>query len=280
MQRQHTLAGEARFVGVGLHGGRVVAMRVAPAPADAGVVFVRTDLDSAEIPARSSALGSVRRATTLRCGEASVATVEHLLAALFALGIDNARVELDGPEVPAADGSAAPFVALLERAGRVAQDAERVRLRLARPIEIEDGTRRIRARPADGLHVRYAIDFPHPAIGRQELALGPIDAELFARALAPARTFGFVEEVEALRSAGLALGGDLANAVVFDAKGVITPGGLRVPDEPVRHKALDLVGDLALLGRPLDAAIEVERGGHALHQRLVAAIGAQTDASG
>lgn len=272
MTPRHTLASPVTCRGRGLHSGRDVELSLTPAAARAGIVFVRRDLGACEIPARPSALVDVRRATTLGNGAASVATVEHLLAALYALEIDDVRVLLDGPEVPALDGSAAPFVDLIERAGRSVQAAARERIALARAIEIVDGARSIRATPARGLHIRYAIDFEHPAIGRQEVALGPLDPECFVRELAAARTFGFLAEVEALRRAGLGLGGDLDNTVVLDASGVVNPAGLRVEDEFVRHKALDLMGDLALLGAPLDAAIEVERGGHALHQALVAAI--------
>lgn len=279
MYDQQTLAEKITCSGKGLHSGAEVVLTLRPGRADSGVVFVRTDLDGAEIPATPASVRSMYRATTLGRGDATVATVEHLLAALYALRVDNVRVELDGPEVPVLDGSAEPFVQLIRRAGLFEQGVARPRLRILEPVEVVDGDRRIRAEPADRFRVHYVIDFDHPAIRRQELGLAAVTADSFARELARARTFGFLDEVAALREAGLGLGGDLDNTVVLDHERVINPTGLRFADEFVRHKALDLIGDLALLGVELEGAVCVERGGHALHQRLVSAILTQPQAS-
>lgn len=275
---QRTIAEKATCAGIGLHSGAVAHVALYPARPGSGIVFVRTDLPGApEIPARRSALASTRLATTLGRGEATVGTVEHLLAAVAALGIDNLRVEVDGPEVPVMDGSAAPFVALLREAGSFDQRVARRVIRVRRPLAVRDGDRAIRIAPASRLSVAYAVDFPHPAIGKQSIDL-TIDGSSFERELARARTFGFLHEVEALWRSGLARGGNLDNTVVLDERRVVNAGGLRFPDEFVRHKALDLVGDLALLGMPLLARVEVERGGHALHQQLVERILATPEA--
>ncbi len=248
-------------------------MRLLPAPADAGISIVRCiDGRRVEIPACPDSVVSTERATTLAQGGVCAATVEHLLGALYGLGIDNLRAELDGPELPALDGSAAPWVELLRRAGVREQAAARRVLALEREIEVRDGERWIRAEPAAGFAVAYAIDYAHPAVGRQELALEDDDPDRFAREIAPARTFGFASELGALREADLARGGSLACAIVVGERGVVNPEGLRFPDELVRHKILDLLGDLALLGLRLRARIRVERGGHRLHQALVAAL--------
>ena len=246
-------------------------MRLLPAPEDAGIGFVcTTDGRRVEIPARPESLVSSPRATCLARDGASVATVEHLLAALYGLGIDNLRAELEGPELPALDGSAAPWVELLRRAGVHDQGAARRSLALDRSIELREGERWIRAEPCSGFAVRYAIDYAHPAVGRQELSIDGDDPDRFAREIAPARTFGFASELRDLQEAGLARGGSLASAILLDERGVVNPEGLRFPDELVRHKLLDLFGDLALLGSRLRARIHVERGGHRLHHALIA----------
>lgn len=271
--RQKTIAEKVSCAGVGLHSGRPVQLSLHPARANAGIVFARTDLPGApEIPARPGAVCSTQFATSLARGGASVGTVEHLLAAAHALGIDNLRVELDGPEVPVMDGSAAAFSSLLRSAGLFPQRASRPKLRIRRPIEVEEGDRRIRVEPAHWLRVSYAVDFQHPAIGRQEFHLERLEARIFERELAGARTFGFLSEVQDLWRAGFARGGSLENAVVLDGQRVVNPGGLRWPDEFVRHKVVDLLGDLALLGLPVLGHVVVERGGHSLHQRLVSQI--------
>ena len=279
MHQQQTLAEKVTCSGKGLHSGANVALTLLPGRANTGVVFVRSDLGGAEIPAVPSSVRSIYRATTLGRGDATVATVEHLLAALYALRVDNVRVELDGPEVPVLDGSAAPFVGLIRRAGLFSQQQPRATLRILGPVEVIDGARRISVVPADRFRIHYAIDFEHPAIRRQEIVCESLTAASFEREFARARTFGFLDEVAALRKARLGLGGDLENTVVLDSDRVINPTGLRFRDEFVRHKALDLIGDLALLGVGLEGEVRVERGGHALHQRLVSAILAQPHAT-
>ena len=276
--RQQTIAEKVSCTGTGLHSGTPVQMTLRPARADVGIAFVRTDLDPrVEIPARASSVASTRFATVLRRGDVTVGTVEHLLAAFCGLGIDNARVEIDGPELPVMDGSAASFVYLIRSAGVFTQRESRHPLRLRRPVEVRDGNRSIRVEPADAFRIHYAVDFEHPAIGRQTFDLD-VTAERFEREVAAARTFGFLEEVESLRRQGFALGGSLDNAIVLDDEGVMNPEGLRWSDEFVRHKVLDLFGDLALLGAPLLGHVHVERGGHSLHQRLVGAILADPEA--
>jgi UDP-3-O-[3-hydroxymyristoyl] N-acetylglucosamine deacetylase len=231
---------------------------------------VRTDLaHPVEIPARPRSLASTSHATTLGCGDATVGTVEHLLAALYSLGIDNVRVEVDGAEIPVMDGSSASFVFLLRAAGIFDQSCERQRMRIRKPIEIRDGERSIRIDPGRSLRVSYSVDYTHPAIGRQALEGFTLTGESFEREICRARTFGFLHEVEALWRNGLARGGNLDNTVVMDESRVLNCDGLRWSDEFVRHKVLDLIGDLALIGMPVEGHIVVERGGHALHQQLV-----------
>jgi len=273
LQTQQTIAEKVSCTGIGLHSGAPVQLTLLPARADAGIVIVRNDGGrSVEIPASVGAVASSRLATTLGRGEETVRTVEHLLAALHGLGVDNVRIVVEGPELPVMDGSAASFVYLVRSAGLFAQPAPRRVLRLRRPVEVRDGERWIRAEPAGEFRISYAIDFDHPVIGRQCLEVVGRDPARFEREIAGARTFGFMREVEALWSAGLAKGGSLQNTVLLDDECVVNPGGVRWPDEFVRHKVLDLYGDLALLGMPLQAHVRVERGGHALHLALVTAI--------
>ena len=270
---QRTIAEKVSCTGVGLHTGKPVQLTLHPARAGSGIVFVRTDLaHPIEIPATPAALSRTHLATTLGCGDATIDTVEHVLAAVHGLGIDNVRIEVDGPEIPGMDGSAASFVFLLRAAGVFEQAARRRVLRVRRPIEIRDGDRWIRAEPARELRISYAIDFDHPLIGRQKLRDLVVDEDRFERELSRARTFGFAEQVAALWRAGRGRGASLDNTVVLGGDRVLNRGGLRFPDEFVRHKALDLVGDLALLGARLHAHVRVERGGHALLQRLVLAL--------
>jgi UDP-3-O-[3-hydroxymyristoyl] N-acetylglucosamine deacetylase len=236
-------------------------------------VFVRTDLDPHfEIPARAASVGSTHLATTLRRGDVSIGTVEHLMAALFGLEIHNVRVEIDGPELPVMDGSAAPFVYLIRSVGISQQREPRRELRFRRRIEVRDDGCIISIDPSPQFRVSYVVEFEHPAIRRQALSIDSLDPECFEREIAAARTFGFLHEVAELRRAGLARGGSLENTVVLNDEWVLNPEGLRWPDEFVRHKVLDLCGDLALLGAPIVGHVRVERGGHALHQKLVSAI--------
>jgi UDP-3-O-[3-hydroxymyristoyl] N-acetylglucosamine deacetylase len=276
---QQTIAEKVSCTGIGLHSGAPAQLTLHPARANTGVVFVRTDVGApVEIPARSSEVSSTALATTIGHGATSVGTVEHLMAALYGLGVDNVRVEIDGPELPVMDGSSAPFVYLIRSAGLFAQRERRRFIRVSRRLEIEDGDRWISVEPARDFRVTYAVDFAHPAIRRQQLTIAPLDADRFERDVSAARTFGFLQEVRALWDAGFARGGSLDNTVVLDEQKVVNPEGLRWSDEFVRHKVLDLFGDLALLGMPLQAHVRAERGGHSLHQKLVASLLAQPDA--
>jgi UDP-3-O-[3-hydroxymyristoyl] N-acetylglucosamine deacetylase len=281
-QQQRTVAEKVSCTGVGLHTGLQLALTLHPARANSGIVFVRRDGPvPVEIPARPSSVHSTLHATTLaspRDASVRVTTVEHVLSALYAMGIDNARIELDGPEVPALDGSAAGFVDLVRSAGVYIQKEPRALLSIRRPVEVRDGDRSIRIEPSDRLRIHYAVDFDHPVIAHQELVLPRVDERIFVRELSRARTFGFLHEVSALLRAGLARGGSLENTVVLDEEVVLNAEGLRWPDEFVRHKIVDLLGDLALLGIPIQGFVSVERGGHALHQMLVQELLRDTDA--
>ena len=290
--QQSTVVRRVALCGTGLHSGEEVEIALCPADAGSGIVFVSLDTGGGrgdvEIPARADALLSSTRATTLAAprsrqrgglldgdpggNSAQVSTVEHLLATLYALGIDNARVEVTGSEIPALDGSAAPLLDWVRLAGRETQGAARDVFAIAEPLEIRDGDRWIRIEPAECLKISYAIDFEHPCIGRQSLEISSVDEKTYERELAAARTFGFADEVQALREAGLALGGSFDNTIVLDETRILNAGGLHWPDEFVRHKIVDLVGDLALLGAFLHAHVQVEKGGHRLHHRLVRAL--------
>ena len=270
---QRTIAEKISCTGIGLHTGEPVQLTLYPAAGNSGIVFVRTDLaHSVEIPAQAWSVASTAYATTLGCGDATIGTVEHLLAAIYSLGIDNVRVEVDGPEVPVMDGSSASFVFLIRAAGVYDQPSERRRMRIRKPIEVRDGDRSIRIDPGRSLRVSYSVDYTHPAIGRQTLKGFTLSGRSFEREICRARTFGFLHEVEALWRNGLARGGNLDNTVVMDESRVLNRDGLRWADEFVRHKILDLIGDLALIGMPIEGHIVVERGGHALHQQLVTEI--------
>ncbi len=271
--RQKTIARAVAISGVGIHSGRPVRLRLHPAPEGTGIVFRRSD-SGVEIPALSTAVSSVELATTLGRDDVTISTVEHLLAAVRAFDVDNLFVDLNGPEVPILDGSALPFLHLLKAAGLRAQEAPRRILAVTAPLEVRLGAKRIRATPYAGLRLTYAIDFAHPAIGHQEIDL-VVDRDSFARELAPARTFALWEDVEQLHRRGLGLGGDADNCVVFSNEGPNNP--LRFADEPVRHKALDAVGDLSLIGSPLWAHVEIERGGHLLHYALLEALRERPD---
>jgi UDP-3-O-[3-hydroxymyristoyl] N-acetylglucosamine deacetylase len=253
--------------GVGLHRGERVDLTLRPASPGSGLVFVRTDRDGDEIPVHQDYLSGTAYATTLAVNGTEAATVEHLLSAVVGLGIDDLRMELCGSEVPILDGSAAGFVDLLADAGRVESEVTRQVLRVEAPVTVRDGEKSITVEPGRGLRIRYAIDFKHPIIQDSE-RLFTLRPRSYAREIAPARTFCRLEEVEGLRRAGLARGGSLDNALVVDRDGLLN-GPLRFRDEFVRHKILDLVGDLALLGLPLEGRVTAVRAGHALHARLV-----------
>jgi UDP-3-O-[3-hydroxymyristoyl] N-acetylglucosamine deacetylase len=265
---QRTIRERVSCSGVALHAGSVVNLALLPAPANHGITFARTDIAGRpEVPARVENVVDDTLATTLGRGAATVATVEHLLAALAGLGVDNCRVELDGPEVPAMDGSSAPFVRMLESAGIREQPAMKRFLVVRDDVTVSENGREVRISPANGFAVRYRIDFKHPLISDQELELN-FSERSFVREIAPARTFGFLKDVERMQAMGLGRGGSLENAIVIDEFNILNPGGLRYPDEFVRHKILDAVGDLALLGMPVMGRLHAVKSGHAMHHRL------------
>jgi UDP-3-O-[3-hydroxymyristoyl] N-acetylglucosamine deacetylase len=264
---QHTLGKEVSFIGVGLHSGLPVAMVVKPAAADTGIRFFRTDLQR-EIPALLDRVVDTTLATTIGENNASVSTTEHLLAALTGLGIDNALIELNGPEVPIMDGSAAPFVQVIKRIERKRQDVSRKLLKITREISFQAGDTSIRLLPYDGYKVTCEIDFAHHLIQKQKYSVD-VNSRRFIKEIASARTFGFMDQIEKLRANGLALGGSLANAVVVDQSRVLNAEGLRFSDEFVRHKVLDLIGDLALLGCQLIGHVVASKSGHGHHLGLM-----------
>lgn len=274
---QTTVARSAVYTGVGLHSGRDVQIRLQPAPVDSGIVFhVHTPSGVRRIAPRPDVVGATALATTLSDGKAQVSTVEHLLAALNGLAVDNVQVHVFGGEVPIMDGSAAPVMGMLREAGLRVQHVSRRVARVKRPLSVAGDGKAIHAWPHAGFYVDYTIDFPHAAIGRQRLAL-EITPDTFEQ-IASARTFGFLQEVEYLHSKGLALGGSLGNAVVLDEQGVVNPEGLRCPDEFVRHKILDFVGDMAMLGMPLQGAFEVHCSGHQHNNAFLRRLGEESGA--
>lgn len=256
--------------GVGLHSGVPVQIRILPAPVSTGIVFLRTDLENFPIPASWRHVARVSYATSLMRQGVLISTTEHLLSVFYSMGIDNAFVEIDNLEVPILDGSGLPFVRLIEEAGIRQYRRKRRYLRIRRPISVEDRGKRISILPAEGFCLTCDIDFA-PPVGRQSLEL-EVTPERYATEIAPARTFGFEYDLDQMRNMGLIRGASLDNAVCFTRDGVLNPGGLRAPDECCRHKALDLIGDLALLGRPLLGHVIAERAGHAMHAALVARI--------
>ena len=280
MLRQRTLKSLIRASGVGLHTGQKVRMTLRPAPPETGVVFRRVDLPTpVDIPARADAVGETRLSSCLVRDGAKVYTVEHLMSALGGLGVDNVFVDLDAPEVPIMDGSASPFVLLIQQAGIEQQRAPKRFLRVTRRIEVTDGDKWARLEPYEGYRLSFSIDFRHPVIERstQSVVIDFAD-NAYLKEIARARTFGFMHEVESLRESGLALGGGLENAVVLDEYRVLNAEGLRFADEFIRHKLLDAVGDLYLLGKPLLGAFSAHKSGHALNNRLLRAALAQPGA--
>jgi len=278
--RERTLRSPISCTGVGLHSGATVQLTLRPAAAGSGVVFVRTDLSPAvEIAARPENVVDTSFATTLGVGSARVGTVEHLMAALSGMGIDNARVEDNGPEIPVMDGSAAPFIYLIRTAGIALQRRFKRFLVIRRPLEVRDGDKRARIVPASQLAISCTIDFDHPLIRDQTLHVDLSD-KVFYREISRARTFGFLSEVEDLKKRGLAKGGSLENAIVVDEFSVLNAEGLRYPDEFVRHKILDVIGDLALCGMPVIGHFISYKSGHSLNQRLVSRLNHDAIASG
>ncbi|HSR67657.1 MAG TPA: UDP-3-O-acyl-N-acetylglucosamine deacetylase [Acidobacteriota bacterium] len=263
---QRTISKPVSVRGVGLHTGCQVSITLQPAPADTGIVFRRTDLQGFEIEALRKHVSRVVLATTLMKRGVMLSTVEHLLSALYGQGIDNCYVDIDSLEVPIMDGSARPFVEMLNKAGTRTQESERVYLQVERTLRLQEGDKYIEIRPFDGFRITYEIDFEHPAIGRQKLDL-EVGSETYAREIAFARTFGFYDEVEQLLKSGLVRGGSLENAVVLSKDGIMN-GELRAEDEFVRHKVLDLIGDISLCGHPVVGHVVAYKAGHALHTRL------------
>ena len=257
--------------GVGLHSGVPVSIRILPAPAGTGIIFTRVDLDRFEIPAMWQYVQRVSYATSLMRQGVLISTTEHLLSVFYSMGIDNAYIEIDNLEVPILDGSGAPFVRLLREAGLKVLRKRRRYLRIRKPVQVEGAGKKIRIEPADHFGLSCHVYFPHPQVGHQSLRMR-VTPDDYARDIAPARTFGFEQELEQMRNMGLIRGATLDSAVCFAADGVRNPGGLRFADEPCRHKALDLIGDLALIGRPLLGHVIAERAGHAMHVALVAKI--------
>jgi UDP-3-O-[3-hydroxymyristoyl] N-acetylglucosamine deacetylase len=274
---QKTLARPLNFSGIGLHGGQPVAVTIHPAQANQGLRFVRADLPGRpQIRAHYSRITDTTRATTLGENGCTLSTVEHLLAALGGLGVDNALIQVEGPELPIMDGSAAPFTRFLMETGLRSLPWPRAHVLVQRPVELREGEQWIRVFPGEP-RISYTIDFSHPLIRRQRYSVS-MKPGSFSREIAAARTFGFLKEVEYLKAQGLALGGSLDNAVVLDEHAVLNPEGLRFPEECVRHKILDAVGDLALLGMPLVGRLEVGRGSHTLHHKFMEHLMTQDDA--
>jgi len=266
---QRTISAPISCQGVGLHSGVDVNLTLRPAPADHGIVFVRTDAArGVSIPATADYVVNTELATTLGRAAVKVGTVEHLLAALAGLGIDNLRIELDGPEVPIMDGSAAPFAYLVKTAGVRVLDAPKSFLVVKKPISVADGEKCASLSPSSRFRIDCTIDFQHPLISDQSFQMEFSD-RTFSREIARARTFGFLRDVEMLKKVGLAKGGSLENAIVVDEFSILNPDGLRFPDEFVRHKVLDAMGDVSLFGKPVIGHLTVYKSGHALNHRLV-----------
>ena len=280
MIKQRTLKNVIRATGVGLHTGEKVYLTLRPAAPDSGIVFRRVDLDSpVDIPARAENVGDTRLSTTLVRDRARISTVEHLLSAFAGLGIDNAYVDVSAPEVPIMDGSAGPFVFLIQSAGVEEQSVAKRFIRIKRPVEVRDGDKVARFEPFNGFKVSFGIDFDHPAM-TEERRRSVIDfsSTSFVKEVSRARTFGFLRDIEMLRDHGLALGGSMDNAIVVDDFRVLNEDGLRYEDEFVKHKILDAIGDLYLLGHSLIGAFSGYKSGHELNNRLLKALITQPDA--
>lgn len=280
MLRQRTLKSLIRASGVGLHGGVKVTITLRPAAPDTGIIFRRIDLpEPVDIPASAVMVGDTRMCSCLEKAGVKIGTIEHLMSAFAGLGIDNAWVDLDAPEVPILDGSAAPFVFLIQSAGIEEQNAAKKFIRVTAPIEVRDGDKWARFDPYEGYKLTFSIVFNHPAIDKSAQKTEIDFAEhSYVREISRARTFGFMQEVEFLRENGLALGGGLENAIVLDEYRVLNADGLRYGDEFVKHKVLDAIGDLYLLGHPLLAAFSAYKSGHALNNMLARELLARRDA--
>ena len=280
MLLQHTLAGPAVCSGIGVHSGRPVRLVIRPAAADAGVVFVRSDITGGDnrVPVSAEAVTRTQLNTEVsNSSGVAVSTIEHLMAAFAALEVDNVIVEVDGPEIPIMDGSGLPFVQLIDRAGRRAQERPRRFIEVLAPVEVRDGAKRAALLPCERFEVAFEIGFPSAAIGRQAVDMA-VTERSFRDQLAAARTFGFLHEVEALRAMGLARGASLDNAIAIDGDVILNPEPLRFRDEFVRHKALDAIGDLYVMGAGVIGRFETRYGGHALNNVLVRALMADRSA--
>jgi UDP-3-O-[3-hydroxymyristoyl] N-acetylglucosamine deacetylase len=271
MIRQRTLKTKIRATGVGLHSGEKVTLGLRPAPADTGIVFTRTDLEPApHARAEPTAVVDTRLSTCIGVGNARISTIEHLMSAFAGLGIDNVYVDLDGPEVPILDGSAGPFVFLIQSAGIEEQRAAKRFIRIVRPVEVREGDKWARFEPYNGFRITFAIEYRHPVFstGQQSVCVDFAQTS-YVQEVARARTYGFMQDVETMRSQGLALGGSLDNAIVMDEHRVLNNDGLRYENEFVRHKVLDAIGDLYLLGHPVIGAYSGHKSGHALNNALL-----------
>jgi len=271
MIKQRTLKNVIRATGVGLHTGEKIYLTLRPAPVDSGIIFRRTDFDPpVEIPACPENVGDTRLSTTLTCGNVKISTVEHLLSAFAGLGIDNAYIDLSAPEVPIMDGSAGPFVFLIQSAGIEEQAAAKRFIRIKRSVVVEEEDKWVRFDPFDGFKVSFVINFDHPAFKhRTQEATVDFSTTSFVKEVSRARTFGFMKDLEWLRDRNLALGGSLDNAVVVDDYRIVNEDGLRYEDEFVKHKVLDAIGDLYLLGHSLIGAFSGYKSGHELNNRLL-----------
>ena len=268
MTKQKTINQEFSLQGIGLHSGREVSIRFIPLEENKGIIFQRVDKKALPIPINTQAISEANFATIIGTNGSSISTTEHLLAALIGLGIDNIRIEVGGPEIPILDGSAREFVTALMETGIKTQHANKEFVEVSEPINVHLEDSWISMYPYDGLKITFSIEYPHPLIRQQSLSID-ITPESFSREISYARTFGFKKDIENFHSLGLAQGGSLDNAVVLDDKVVINPGGLRAKDEFVRHKVLDLLGDMALIGSPLRGHIIAHKSGHALHHKMI-----------
>jgi UDP-3-O-[3-hydroxymyristoyl] N-acetylglucosamine deacetylase len=267
--KQRTVRDNISCTGIGLHSGKMVRMTIKPAPPDSGIQFIRVDLSVPQvIKAHFENVIDTNLSTTIGVDGTRVSTVEHLMAAFFGLGIDNALVEIDGPEVPIMDGSAAPFIFLLKSAGIREQRRPKQFIIIKKPLRIQDGNRSISIKPSKELKISFSIDFPHPLIKDQQYDFQFSDSN-FVKEISKARTFGFLKDMKTLRDAGLAQGGSLDNAIVIDDYRILNEDGLRYSDEFVRHKILDFIGDMAIIGAPVIGHFSIERSGHSLNQALL-----------
>jgi UDP-3-O-[3-hydroxymyristoyl] N-acetylglucosamine deacetylase len=281
MIKQRTLKNVIRATGVGLHTGEKIYLTLRPAAPDTGIVFCRTDLPTTvEIPAKASLVGDTQLSTVLVKDGVRISTVEHLLSAFAGLGIDNAYVDVSAPEVPIMDGSSGPFVFLIQSAGVEEQNASKRFIRILDTVEVRDGDKVARFEPFEGFKVQFGIDFDHPAMEKEKNNQVSIDfsSTSFVKEVSRARTFGFLRDIETLRENGLALGGSMSNAIVIDEFRVLNEDGLRYEDEFVKHKILDAIGDLYLLGRSLIGQFSAYKSGHALNNRLLNALMSRTEA--